>query len=85
MPKNNVKSLLIPEPSEFWAEMESELRCASQEEPKVVEVLKSFIKAPIPEYENTQLTVLQLKPCFSGQVLLTNCSCFTGKNASSDR
>lgn len=59
--KNNVRSLLIPQPAVFWAETESELKCASQEKPEVAEVLRSFVKV-----KNIKtllcLEVLHLKP-----------------------
>lgn len=38
MPKNNVGSLLIQQPIEFWAEIETRLKCASQEKPGLQKV-----------------------------------------------
>lgn len=33
--QNSVRSLLIPQPAENWAEIESEQKCARQEKPEV--------------------------------------------------
>lgn len=42
MPKNNVGSLLIQQPIEFWAEIETRLKCASQEKSGLQEVYVVF-------------------------------------------